>query len=119
MDDQNPQLPESDNFTADEVTQSRQRARINGLIVAAVLLLGVVAPPPWNLYAPVLFLIPIILGLLDRLRRITVQNNSVHSDSVQSDSVQRNAVPGAGPIPEPYSYTPRDPGDPRRYKPIG
>jgi hypothetical protein len=108
VDEQSPQS-EPDDLTADEVAQSRRKARINGLIFAAVLLLGVVAPPPWNMYAPVLLLIPIVLGLLDRLRRLTIQGDSAEHRPARDDA----------PAAEPYAYTPKDPKDPRRYKPIG
>ena len=52
---------------------------------------------PWGLLAPILFLAPLGYAIMRRLR----------------------AAGKTEPTLEPFSSVPKDPQDPRRYKPIG
>lgn len=83
-------------ISQEELERQKARVRINALVLALVMILALVAPPPWNLFAPVVFVVPLIYSLVTRLR------------SARAPSTQ-----------EPYEYRPKDPKDPRRYKPIG
>ena len=97
---------ESDDFSDGEVAASKRHSRINALILALVFLVLTVAPSPWNVYAPLLFLIPFIRSLVNRIRNA-------------SASSKRDDTPDLPQGMEHYTYTPKDPKDPRRYKPIG
>ena len=101
-----------DDLTPEEVAAAKRKSRLNALILGVVFLLISFAPRPWNAYAPLLFIIPLIYSLANKFRA--------------ASSVPR--LPGSSPgqTPkmgsenrDPYSYTPRDPDDPRKYKPIG
>ncbi len=82
-------------------------------MLGVVFLLITLAPPPWNTYAPALLIIPFIYALVGRLRRAARSSNA-------EPSAGRPSAPGGRPtVIEPFSYTPKDPKDPRRYKPIG
>ncbi len=103
-----------DDLPPEAVEAAKKRSRINALTLAAVFLLLTFAPRPWNVYAPVLFLIPVIYALVGRIRAAsTIPGPS-------STPLPSAPPPGSdAPVTDPYSYTPRDPKDPRRYKPIG
>ncbi len=96
-----------DDLPPEEVEAARRRSRINALVLGLVFLLLTVAPHPWNLYAPILFLVPFLYSLVSRMRRIP-------GSSQMAQPQRMNA-----PVQEPYSCTPSDPKDLRRYKPIG
>jgi hypothetical protein len=86
-----------DQISGEKGAGARRRSGLNALLVGAVLLFTMVAPPEWRVYAPLLFLIPLLANVVTKLRG-------------------RNAGPTH---PDPYSHSPKDPKDPRRYKPIG
>jgi len=94
---------EPEDLTDGMIERSRKRMRLNALILVAVFLFTSIAPPPWNLLAPLLFLIPLTLALAGRLRRGPVPSQPEGDGARQA---------------EPYSSTPRHPGDPRHYRPI-
>jgi hypothetical protein len=86
---------------------ARQRSGLSALLVGAVLVFTMVAPPDWKVYAPLLFLIPLLANVVTRRRRR-------NAGQTQPDC---GTIPH--PSPDPYSHSPKDPKDPRRYKPIG
>ena len=104
---------ETEDLPKEEVEASKRRSRINALILAATFIIITLAPDPYRLFAPLLFLIPVILTLVNRVRKAS-----------NEPTLQARDLPAQTSIPkqngsDPYSYTPRDPQDPRRYKPIG
>lgn len=101
-----------DDLPPEAVNAAKKRTRINALILGAVFLLLTVAPHPWNTYAPLLFLIPVIYSLVSRIRGASNVPGPSPSQSVPPQEPDSRR-------PEPYSYKPRDPKDPRKYKPIG
>src|SRR5947207_2361932 len=98
----------SDEIRAEDIAASKSKARVNALTLGLVFLLGAFAPYPWRAYAPLLFLIPLLYSLYTRIRKFPSE--------VPLQASTQDAETGRE---EPYSYTPRDPKDPRRYKPIG
>jgi len=92
--DRNPTEP-PDELSQEELAQQKTRTRINALALALVLIIAAVAPQPWNLFAPLLFLLPLLHSLVLRIRSRTV---TLHGDL--------------------YSYRPKDSKDLRRYRPI-
>jgi len=109
--------PKSENETEDlskeEVEAAKQRNRVNAIILAAAFAVITLAPNPYKLFAPLLFLIPVIFSLIYRMRKASSE-----------PALRSNIPPAQLSIPkpngsDPYSYTPKDPQDPRRYKPIG
>jgi len=107
------QTDQANDLPPEEIDAAKRRNRINALILVGVFLLSALAPSPWNTYAPVLFVIPLIYSLINRLR-----SSSVATGSFRPEAKQR----GPSSLPanyEPYTDTPKDPKDPRRYKPIG
>lgn len=79
---------------------------MNAVVLLLVFGLLTFAPQPWAVFAPLLLLIPLLQGVSDRMRRGSPAEGRVHP-------------PEGGARPEPYSREPRDPQDPRRYRPIG
>lgn len=103
-----------DNISPEAAEKAKKQRVLNAVILAAVLLLGAVLPPDYKVFAPLLFVIPFILGVLNKIRQAGV--NLPNPAGERTDSPPR---PNRIPSPEPYAYKPRDPKDPRRYKPIG
>ena len=87
---------EPDDLPQEAVRESRIQVRLNALALLLVLLLTMFAPYPWALLAPVLFLAPVGYAVVRRFR------------------TARTVAPR-----EPFSGVPKDPQDPRRYRPIG
>jgi hypothetical protein len=104
-----PEHPNSsDDISQEAVAARKRRSRLNAVILALVFLVYSYGPPRWKLFAPLLFLLPVLYSLLSRLR----------GASIESDRPVTREIDAEPPVAEPYSYTPRDPNDPRRYKPI-
>jgi hypothetical protein len=104
-----PEPPKSSDDISQEANAVRKRrSRLNAVILGLVLLVYMYGPPRWKLFAPLLFLLPVLYSLLSRLR----------GASIESDRPVTREIDAEPPAAEPYSYTPRDPNDPRRYKPI-
>jgi hypothetical protein len=100
---------DEDDLAPGELEASRKKSRINALILGIVFLLLVVAPHPWNSLVPILLLIPLIYSLVNRVRGASRSSGPSPSPAPGSSDSRR----------EPYSHTPSDPNDPRKYKPIG
>ncbi len=103
--------PEED-LPTEAVEAAKRKGRINALVLALVFLLLSFAPRPWSTFAPLLFLIPVIYSLVIKMR----------SGSHPAGTAAERFAPPPGSSsssPQPFSYQPRDPKDPRRYKPIG
>jgi hypothetical protein len=98
----------SEGIAQEAIAARKRRSRINGVTLALVFLVSALAPPRWRLFAPLLFLLPLLYSLLSRLR----------GASIESDRPVTREIDAETPAAEPYSCTPRDPNDPRRYKPI-
>lgn len=90
---------------------ARRRSRVNALAVLAMFLLISLAPTPWNMFAPALIAVPALYGIWSRYRE--------RQDAGGQPQPWEPVREQDGTIPDPYSYTPKDPNDPRRYKPIG
>ena len=104
-------MEEPDDLPKEAVETAKRRTRINALILGAVFLLLTFAPHPWNAYAPILFLVPVIYSLINRIKGSSSLPAPTSSPAPPADA--------GSPVDEPYSYTPRDPNDLRKYKPIG
>jgi hypothetical protein len=104
---------EPEDLPNEEVEASKRKSRINALILAATFVIITLAPDPYKFFAPLLFLIPVILSLINRMRNAS-NDSGIHAKDLSAQP----SIPKPNGF-EPYSYTPRDPQDPRRYKPIG
>jgi len=96
----------------EQIDAARRKARINAMVLIAVFIFMSLAPYPWNIFAPLLFLIPLIVTVSNRVRR-----GRAFSDSLP-DSSPVPTKDRTSSVEEPYSWAPKDPNDPRRYKPI-
>ena len=94
--------------------EKNKKRKITGILFAGVLLLGALLPPRYKALSPLLFLLSPLFDVLSKLRGDSLQTEGSQGDSTPSDS-----IPEPRQSREPYSYTPRDPKDPRKYKPIG
>ena len=113
MDEKRPLDDQSEEISPDALAASKRKARLNALLLAGVLILASVAPQPWNLFAPVLFIVPIVYAFVSRLRRGAPTPEQRARSAAQPRHLEvRSTI-------DPYSYTPKDPKDLRRYKPIG
>jgi len=97
---------EQDDLTEDMISSARKRTRMNAVVLLLVFALLTFAPQPWAVFAPLLLLIPLLQAVRDRMGRSA-------SSPGTPPAAQRDS------FPEPYSQKPRDPNDPRRYRPIG
>ena len=100
-----------DTLSADE---KKIKRKVTGLLFAGVLLLGALLPQRYKAFSPLLFLLSPLFDVLSKLHTDSVQTGSSRHGGTQSGSMPEPPQSG-----EPYSYTPRDPKDPRKYKPIG
>lgn len=99
-------------ISPEDIATKKRQARINALVLGSVFLLTVMAPYPWNTYAPLLFLIPLLYSIAKKIRRTTADADLLQQRTridFENEAADRE---------EPYSHTPSDPHDPRRYKPI-
>jgi hypothetical protein len=106
--------PEDNGAHPDKKEAAKKVSHLNTLILAAVFLLGLVLPSTYKILAPFLFLVPWIISLVNKARKAGEISGSPSPAKAYSPSVhdQSQSV-------DPYSFTPKDPKDPRRYKPIG
>jgi hypothetical protein len=103
-------VPDSEEVSTEELAEAKRRTRINALVMFLFFFVSAVLPQRWKLLSPLVLLIPLIYRAVARLRS--------GSDSSSASAENLSQIP-ASPVEEPYSHTPRDPKDPRRYKPIG
>lgn len=103
-----------DDISPEAAEKAKKQRMLNAAILAAVLLLSAVLPPAYKVFAPFLFVIPFILSVLHKIRQA-----GVNLPNPPEDQTHYPPVPNRIPSPEPYAYKPKDPKDPRRYKPIG
>ncbi len=101
-----------DDLPPEEVAAAKRKSRLNALVLGLVFLLVTIAPYPWNLLSPILLLVPLVYSLIDRMRRAPDADRPVPGGSALPPRMDASRL-------EPYSSIPRDPKDPRRYKPIG
>jgi hypothetical protein len=113
LEEKTEQTDQANDLPPQAIEATKRRNRINALVLVGVFLLSAFAPSPWNLYAPVLFLIPLMYGVIRRIRRSFMEPGSSQSEE------GRPGPSGRSNNYEPYSCTPKDTKDPRRYKPIG
>jgi len=106
--------PSENDPSPESSEKAKKQGRLNALIWAAVFLLGAVLPSEYKGFVPFLFLIPIILSVVNKIRQAS--EKSEHPSHYPTHSPQ---MPDRMPSHEPYAYKPKDPKDPRRYKPIG
>src|SRR5262245_28924582 len=97
----------SDEIPQEAIAARKRRSRLNAASLGLVFLFFTFGPPPCSLFAPLLFLLPVLYSLLTRLRGTSIESDRPVTGEIDTE-----------PPAEPYSYTPRDPNDPRRYKPI-
>jgi hypothetical protein len=102
----------TDDLPPEQIDAARRKARTNAVVLIAVFLLISLAPYPWNIFAPLLFLVPLMVSILNRVRR-----GSAPLDALP-DNTSAPPERHASAVEQPYSYTPKDPNDPRRYRPI-
>jgi hypothetical protein len=98
------------------VRSDKKKSRWIALLLLLIPVLGIVLPPPYRGIAPFLFLIPLVISLWNRWCNADVKSGNSQPNSQPN---QTHPMPDQDPSAEPYSYTPKDPKDPRRYKPIG
>lgn len=110
MDEPLNKSPDKEDLTREAVDAAKKKTRINALVLAAVFLLSALAPYPWNAYAPLLILIPLVYSVVNRVKK----NGSLREPQALGSNQE-----GVEAFREPYGSEPRDPKDPRRYKPIG
>lgn len=104
------------NETEPEASEKKKRQwALNALTLAGVFLLGVVLPPEYKAFAPLLFVVPFIINVANKIRQDDANPGNTSQDHAYSPPVPEYPEH----TPEPYSYKPRDPKDPRKYKPIG
>ena len=94
--------------------KSGKKTGRNALILAFVILLGAILPSEYKAYTPLLFLIPFIVDAIYKLKKTSEEEKYTRPDQTYSP---KTAYPR--PSSEPFIYKPKDPKDPRRYKPIG
>jgi len=97
-----------------EEQDKKKRSQMNALILGGVLLLGAILPQSYKYFAPLLFLLSPLLKVLNKLR-----TDSIQTENLQTNKTHSAYKPESPHSSEPYSYKPRDPKDPRKYKPIG
>jgi hypothetical protein len=94
--------------------KAKRRSRLNGIILAGVFLLSIFLPKAYKAFAPFLFLIPIVLEIANKMRK----SGEIPADTPPRETYTPPAPDHVSPD-EPYYYKPKNPEDPRRYKPIG
>lgn len=94
--------------------KAKKQRQLNAVILGMVFLLGIVLPPKYKALAPVLLLIPFIIGIVNKFSQ-TGKNPENPPPTHTYSPPKRDQIP----YRELYTYKPKDPKDPRRYKPIG
>jgi hypothetical protein len=100
--------------TPDAPGKIKKPWQLNVLILAGVFLLGALLPLEYKAYAPLLFVVPFIVNIAKKIRQDSEDSANPPRDSNYSPPMADHVS-----SPEPYSYRPKNPKDPRKYKPIG
>jgi hypothetical protein len=103
-----------DETTPEELQKAKKQGQLNALTLGAVFLLGILLPPAYKPFAPLLFVIPVVVKVMNKIRQ-TGEN----SGNPPRNRIRSQPMPERDPSTEPYSHNPKNPKDPRRYKPIG
>jgi len=111
-------MAEGKNPSQDDITpgasEKAKKWRLSALILAGIFLLSAVLPPDYKGFAPLLLLVPVIVNVMNKIRQAgEIPGNPAR---IQTNSP---STPDQIPSPAPYTHRPKDPKDPRRYKPIG
>ncbi len=99
------------------VEAAKRQSRLNLLILGGVFLLGVLLPQEYKAFAPLLFIIPVIVAVVQKVRRSGERPGGAPPHPPQHD--YSPPMHDSMPSGDFYGYEPKDPKDPRRYKPIG
>jgi hypothetical protein len=94
--------------------EAKKWARLNALFLMVAFLLGFVLPPRYRIFVPFLFVVPLIISIVSKVRQAAAK-----SGNPESYQTYTPPMPDLSNSVDPYSYTPKDPKDPRHYKPIG
>jgi hypothetical protein len=94
--------------------KTKKQWRRNALIFGGVFLLGFFLPPAYKAFAPLLFLIPVFIEVVNKSKQAGGSTGIPSTDHTHSPSTPDRTSSG-----KTYVYKPKDPKDPRRYKPIG
>ncbi len=113
MDDEKTRLSEN-GIPSKGGEAAKKKSYLNFLALAAVFLFGIVLPPKYKAFAPIFLLIPFIVSVVEKARRLSGKEDPAAPDRGDEPRTHLPAPSG-----EPFSCEPKDPRDPRRYKPIG
>ena len=108
-------IPFGNKLTNKASDKNKNRWPLNALILAGVFLLSALLPAEYKVLAPLLFVIPFIISVADKLRRAGEDTGNPSRNHHYSPPMPDHRIQ----LPEPYSYRPKNPKDPRKYKPIG
>jgi hypothetical protein len=103
-----------DDMTPEALEKAKKQGRLNALVLAAVFLLSILLPSAYKPLAAILFVVPFVVKVMNKIRK--TEENLESSPKSQTYSQPK---PDQISSTEPYAYKPKDPKDPRRYKPIG
>jgi hypothetical protein len=95
--------------------QNKKQWKLNSLILAGVFALSVLLPAEYKAFAPLLFLVPFIIKVTNKFRQSGESPEHPSTDPPYNPSMPEDRTT----LSDPYSYKPKDPKDPRKYKPIG
>jgi hypothetical protein len=101
-----------DDITPESLEKAKKQGKLGALVLAAVLLLSIVLPPEYKAFAPILFIVPFGINVVNKIRQMREKAENPLQE-------QPHSLPDGIPSIEPYSCQPKDPRDPRKYKPIG
>ena len=80
----------------------KKQWKLNTLILAGVFLLSVVLPPKYKAFAPLLFVIPFIINVANKIR----QADNTPENPSQDNNTYTAPAPDRTPAQEPYTYKP-------------
>ena len=95
--------------------KSKKRSQIlHAWILTGIFLFGILLPPGYKIFAPLLFIIPSIIDVVNKARMAGETSRLPLRDQTYTPP-----MPSRIPSLDPYTAMPKNPKDPRRYKPIG
>ncbi len=83
----------------------KKQSRWNAFLFLLIPMMGILLPRHYKGIAPLLFLIPLVISFVNKFRN--------------TDDISGASSPNRDRAAEPYLNAPKDPKDPRRYRPIG